>query len=271
MNQICLRFLAASALLLCAWTQGLAASGKSLSYEIDIGGYSADLTVRFEEAVGVNLENLGISVDLIDPLDLGLLARLSGTEVSPLGGFPVMVTIEPPTQSGLSFAGVVTVELYTHDLNYLAGSPFRMFSAPLGGTFVDVTSSNASGSYRSGGTKGTFSEFLLVADLRSLDAQVLAKFDRLDALLSTHAASMPVAVYDDLAALADAAADAYDAGELTEAIGYVEDFDAEVLKHSGSDIPDVWRAARDLSNVAGELRAAAATLRFSLIEANNSS
>ena len=34
--------------------------------------------------------------------------------------------------------------------------------------------------------------------------------------------------------------------------------------HSGSDIPEVWRAARDLDNVAGYLRAGADTLRFSL-------
>ncbi len=263
-------FLTLLTLALFAWQPAQAGSSK-LVYEIDIGGYSADLTVEFEQVVGLNLSNLGISVQLIDPLDASLLARIGSVSTAPLSGFPVLVRIEPPAAGGLSFSGVVKVELYTHDLQYVAGSPFRMYSAPLGGTFVDVTSSNASGSYRSGGSKGTFSEFLLVADLRSLDAQVVEKFDRLNDLLSTHAATMPSSVYDDLVDLADAAAAAYDADDVAGAIGLVEDFDAKVLEHSGDDIPDVWRSARDLTNVAGLLRAAAATLRFSLIEVGNSS
>ncbi len=269
MNIVRSRFLVLAVLGLFAWHPGFAASTK-LVHEIDIGGFSADLTIEFEQVVGLSANNLGISVDLINPLDLGLLKRLPSA-ASLLSDFPVKVTIEPPASGGLSFSGVVTVEIYTHDLQYVAGSPFRMYSAPLGGTFVDVTSSNASGSYRSGGTKGTFSEFILVADVRSLDAQVLDKFDRLDGLLGTHSAAMPAAVYDDLAALAAAAQSAYDGGNLTAAIGLIEDFDAEVQAGSGTDIPDVWRSARDLTNVAGELRAAAATLRFSLIEANNAS
>lgn len=265
-----LRFLILFGLTLIAWHPGFAA-GNKLVHEIDIGGFSADLTIEFEQVVGLNQSNLGISVEVINPLSLGLLKRLPDSAVSLLSGFPVKVTIEPTASGGLSFSGVVKVELYTHDLQYTAGSPFRMYSAPLGGDFIDVTSSNASGSYRSGGTKGTFSEFILVADVRPLSAQVQDKFDRLDGLLSIHASTMPAAVYDGLVALVDAAAAAYDDGDLTAAIGYVEDFDAEVQDHSGSDIPDVWRSARDLTNVAGELRAAAATLRFSLIEANNAS
>jgi hypothetical protein len=44
----------------------------------------------------------------------------------------------------------------------------------------------------------------------------------------------------------------------------VDAFAAEVQEHSGSDIPDVWRASGGVVNVAGYLRAGAGTLRFSL-------
>jgi hypothetical protein len=75
-----------------------------------------------------------------------------------------------------------------------------------------------------------------------------------------------------LVALLDEAEDAYAAGQTVQAIAKVEAFAATVKQHSGSGIPDVWRSARDLANAAGELRAAASTLRFSLLlKANGAS
>jgi hypothetical protein len=44
----------------------------------------------------------------------------------------------------------------------------------------------------------------------------------------------------------------------------VDELERTVHDHSGTAIPDVWRSSRDLVNAAGELRAAARTLRFSL-------
>jgi hypothetical protein len=38
-----------------------------------------------------------------------------------------------------------------------------------------------------------------------------------------------------------------------------------VKQNSGAAIPDVWRSSRDVVNVAGDLRAGASTLKFSLL------
>jgi hypothetical protein len=46
----------------------------------------------------------------------------------------------------------------------------------------------------------------------------------------------------------------------------VDGFIQTVIQASGTDIPDVWEPESNAANVAGELRAQAATLRFSLVE-----
>jgi hypothetical protein len=61
-----------------------------------------------------------------------------------------------------------------------------------------------------------------------------------------------------------AARAAWTAGNVAQAVQHVEHFADTVRAHSGSAIPDVWRATGDLENVAGLLRSAANTLRFSL-------
>ena len=54
------------------------------------------------------------------------------------------------------------------------------------------------GSYRARGTRGGFSEFLIVPDLRPVDQVIAAKLDRLEQMLDGYEASMPGSVYDDL-------------------------------------------------------------------------
>lgn len=243
--------------------------GNSLRADVAAGGVSATLTIRFQNVVGLNLANLGLSVTAVDPSAAGLVTRL-GTVASVPAAFPLMVTIEPPASGGLSFSGLVSIELYTHDLQYTAGTPLRLYSAPLGGAFTDVTNSLGSGSYRSGGTKGDFSEFLIVTDLRPLTAVIDGKYSRLSQLLQRHAGQMSPAIYNELQGLLNASASAYQQGAMiATAIDYIESFDDRVKAYSGNGIPDVWRSARDLTNVAGELRASAGTLRFSLTVASN--
>lgn len=241
--------------------------GDSLSAEIELqGGVELELTVRFEEVVGLSLENLGLAVELLDAADLlALQSRLGSELVSVPAGLPVLVTIEPPAAGGLSFAGMVSIELYTHGLLYVPGCPFRLFSAPLGGTFTDITGSNSGGSYRVRGHSGDFSEFLVVADTRALDTVIIEKFTRLEQKLTDHAALIETALYTDLVALLDQAVADYEAGDTLAAISGVESFAATVKAHGGAEVPDVWRSARDLVNAAGDLRAGASTLRFSLL------
>jgi hypothetical protein len=71
-------------------------------------------------------------------------------------------------------------------------------------------------------------------------------------------------VYAELAARLAAVQTHWTQGDTAAALDELALFLATVEAHSGSDIPDIWRAARDLVNVAGELRAAGRTLRFSL-------
>lgn len=250
---------------------GVTVDGDVATARIELAGtLDADLTIEFENVVGLSATNLGLSAEIVSPADLLLLSRLpvlGGGGIT--SGFPVLVRISPPTTGGLSFSGVVSVELYTHDLLYTVGTPLRLFSAPDGGAFRDITNSMGSGSYRVRGSKGQFSEFLIVADLRTTDTVIDTKFNRLRKLLDDYALKINTAAYTELDSLLTGARNQYDSGNTVAAIGQVEAFGEAVAARSGSDIPDIWRSAHDLDNIAGELRAAVGTLRFSLSLASN--
>jgi hypothetical protein len=241
---------------------------------------TGELTVGFENATNATPANLGITTRQVSPLDLGLLLRLPPL-TSLLGSVPILVRIEPPPAGGLLFEGVSSV---TYDLPQLplvgsllnpvlspllASLPVRLYSAPLGGPFSDITSEVDGGdeethSYRVIGSKGGFSEFLLVLDLTPLNTAAANKITRLAQTLNDNAAAITPSVASDLQAqLATLQAD-YQVGNVAAATADTDAFAATVEAHSGSDIPDVWRSTHDLVNVAGLLRAGAATLRFSL-------
>jgi hypothetical protein len=244
--------------------------GNTARVDVALGNASATLTLEFENVVGLSAENLGISAQLVDPLAPGFVSRL-GSGVSLPAAFPLVVKIAPPSDGGLSFSGVVSVELYTHDLQYTIGSPLRLYSSPDGGSFTDITTFVGSGSVRSGGSKADFSEFIIAADVRPLSTAISSKFSRLGALLNQHASSMSSSLQSELVSLYNASSSAYASGQLVAAITYLEAFNDKVVAASGNDLPDVWRSSRDLVNVAGRLRSAAATLRYSLTLASNAS
>lgn len=244
----------------------VAVEGDVATVEVALGATTATLTVRFENVVGLNADNLGLSATLVDPLSLA--GRLP-SGVSLPAGFPLVVKISPPASGGLSFSGVASVELYTHDLQYTVGSPLRLFSAPDGGSFTDVTTLVSSGSIRTGGSKPDFSELIIAADLRPLSTVIQSKYTKLASLLSQHSGSMPGALHTELSSLYSASHSAYAGGNLVAAIEYLEAFADRALAASGNGLPDVWRSSRDIVNVAGALRSAAATLRYSLTLASN--
>ena len=271
MSRILMGSLLLLALAVPAAGQG---TGNSVTLPIALpGGILGDVTVSFESVNGLTPDNLGVSARLVSPFDPLLGARLPSTVSIPLG-FPVLIAIEPTPAGGLSFTGVATVQIHTPPLlNVLnLGSSLRLVSATLGGPFEDNTKSVQSDasnvrwttSFRAIGSKGGFSEFLVVIDLRPLNQAIGAKLNRLDQILADNAGAIPEAVRTELAAeLADARAHSL-AGDEAAAIQDLDDFIATVQQHSGTDIPDVWRAARDRVNVAGLLRAGAETLQFSL-------
>ena len=149
---------------------------------------------------------------------------------------PLVVKISPPASGALSFSGVVSVELYTHDLQYTVGSPLRLFSAPDGGTFTDFTTSVGSGSIRTGSSKPDFSEFIIAADIRPLASVIQSKYSKLASLLSQHAGTMGGQLSGELSGLYSASQNAYAGGNLEAAIEYLEAFNDAVVAASGSGI-----------------------------------
>ena len=225
------------------------------------GGLGGDLSLIFEDATNLNPLSLGISARLVNPSDPALLARLP-SGVTP--GLPVLLRIEPPPIGGLTFKGITTLEIHTLNLHYVTGCPLRLFSAPLGGPFKDITTSMGAGSYRARGSSGGFSEFLIVSDARTVDQVITDKLNRLEQMLDDYTAAVPGALYDDLEERLEEIRADYTQGDIAGAIAGVDGFIAAVQQNAGTTIPNVWRAARDLQNVDGYLRGAAMTLRFSL-------
>jgi hypothetical protein len=243
----------------------LTVSGNEASASINLpGGFGLDLTLTFEQAVGLNPGALGVTAAVLTPLDVGVLSRLpSGVNV--VGALPVLLHIEPGSSSALTFQGVVTVAIHTHNLSLRTDLPLSFFSSSDGGPFRDITRYEGIGSYRAGGSSGGFSEFVVLLDLRNLDGVVSGKFTALQSLLSSHAARIDPDTLVALQSRLDQAKAAWAARNLPVAIAEVAAFEADVRQASGVAVPDVWRANDpSVVNVAGQLRSAAYTLKFSL-------
>jgi hypothetical protein len=244
-------------------------SGNELTARVELAdGVAADLTVTFEKVVGLNPSALALSATIVNPGDLTLLSRLpSGVSVPT--GFPVVVRIDPTSSSALAFEGVYNLSLYTHNLTLGANSPLRLYRAPGGGSFQDMTGYLQAGSVRAGGSGPGFSEFLIAADTREVDSVIAGKFDTLQSQLSGNSSAITATVAADLQQRLNQARAAYDAGSLAAAIDGVAGFGDEVKKQSGAAVPNVWRANGGPANVAGALRSSADTLKYSLVFKSN--
>ncbi len=241
-------------------------TGNEASGRIELpDGGGADLTISFEQVVGLNPAALDVTASIVNPHDLVFLDRLpAGGNVSVPAAFPVTLRIQPSEASALSFAGVVVVTLHTENLSFKTNSPLALYAGPADGPLQDVTRAVGMGSYRAGGSKGGFSDFMIVADLRAIDVIVTEKFNRAQGLLNDFGGFMPAAVLADLQARLDNARTLYTTGATLAAKAEIGAFADAVKTQSGGAIPDVWRAHDDRINVAGLLRAAADTLKFSL-------
>lgn len=234
---------------------------------IDIGAPGveiADVTLAFDDATGLTAQNLGVAAQLVSPTDAGLLARLPGALTSLQGAFPLLLTIEPPA-GGLSFEGQVKVEVHTHALPYTYGSSFRLFKAPLGGAFRDITTEVAQGSVRARGTTGGFSQFLVLADVRHTGTVVAEKLGRLQSRIAMLPATEAAPLEAHRAAAAAAVADA----RYEDALGHLDALAGRVVARAGTHIPRVWTAGGGSQNHAGELLADVATAKFSVAYLRN--
>jgi hypothetical protein len=239
------------------------------------GGFGVELTLSFENVVGLHPGALDVTATLVNPLDLSLLARLPPPAPGPLGlpglplvnvpvALPVLLRIEPSASSALSFSGLFSIALYTHNLQLDRLIPLALYKSHDGGPFRDIMSSEGRGSYRAGGGGGDFSEFLIVVDARPIDVVIVEKFGLLQGLIDTHDESIPPTVANSLHQRLARARAFYDAGATIGAIWEMGAFSRYVETHSGQEIADVWGAHCGGVNIAGALRSAADTLKFSL-------
>ena len=251
---------------------GLAAA-QSLPLQVDASGNHAaivigspsaplaEVSLDFQDATGLSPASLGVSVQQVSLTDTALLARLPSASLTTLPTtLPLLVTIEPPANGGLSFRTTGRLDIHTHAIPYTLGSSFRVLKAPLGGAFRDVTDEIAEGSVRARTTYGGFSQFLIVVDLRTSASVIAEKIGWLQAKVATLPLAERAAFNAYLATVQSEVA----SGDYSGALEAVEDFRARALARSGQYLANEWRATRDVDNQAGELVAGANTLRFSI-------
>jgi hypothetical protein len=229
------------------------------------GNITADFTIQFEETIGLTQSSIGISAELINITDQNLLNRLPDlANISLVSEFPMLITVEPPSSQGFSFSGIAAVDIHTHNLEYVAGTPLRFFKAPVGGNFEDITMTMGSGSYRARGTTGKFSQFIIVADLRTPIAVIDTKFDRLNDKLQQFSSQITTDLFADLSSQLNQINVFINQADYKSASESVTEFIRTLETEQGNGLANVWRSSRDVDNVAGELIAEANTLRFSL-------
>ncbi len=221
----------------------------------------ADVTLTFDDADGLSPAGLGVSAQLVDVANPALLSRFSDPQLLQLdGAFPLLITVEPPASGGLKFQRTVRVEVHTHALSYTVGSSYRLFKAPLGGQFRDITDEVAPGSVRARGTTGGFSQFLVLTDLRESDVVAAEKFARLRSTVATLGSNEGT----PLSAMLDDAEAAVAREDYVAAGNHLDAFRARVSAHAGNGIAQEWHAGGALPNPAGELLAGSATLKFTI-------
>lgn len=266
-----LRKLLAAALLLLA-LHPFAAPAQTLPVQVSVSGNTAtavvgspagpwaDITLTFDGVSNLSASSLGLSARLLTSQDGPLLARLPDLQLNQIDpAFPLLLTIEPPALGGLQFR-TVRVDVHTHALVYATGSSYRLFKAPLNGAFTDITDEIAAGSVRARGTTGGFSQFLVLTDLRQTGDVVAAKV----ASLRTRVDTLPAAERPAFDALLDQVEAAVAGNDYAAAIVAADQIRSRATARAGVQLADVWRAARDTDNQAGDLIARSASLRFSL-------
>jgi hypothetical protein len=228
------------------------------------GPYSAELLIEFRDPVNLTPACLGISATALDAAGIAAVnARLPAPGLAIDPTFPVLVTVEPPPACGLAFRGEYRLSLRTTNLVYAEQSPYRLYKAPVGGPFDDVTGAIEPGSVRAVAAGGSFSQFVLVQDANQdyatqLEAAYLALEERLDD--PEIGVTAMTTLLTDLEASRTAAA----AADYPAAIAAMQRLDGHAQAFSDDGVPGRWRAQRDLDNIEGDLLGRSANVRFLL-------
>lgn len=226
---------------------------------------SFDLSVQFENTVGLTPQNLLVEASLINLADPDILHRLPDSLLTTVPqAFPVLISVRPDSTKGFSFSGAYTIELYTKSLHYTEGTPLRLFHSHQNGTFEDITTMTGSGSYRVRGNGGQFSDFIILADLRDANTIIQSKLIRLESIANESQSQLSVGAYQVLVDAINTVSVAINADNKGQALAAVENLIHLLEADNGTLYPDVWRSSNDLNNVRGNLISAATTIRFSL-------
>ena len=243
----------------------LTISDNTIQAKLELSSQIAvDLTVEFENSVGLNANSINISAELLSPTSLSILNRLPSSLVSAPGTFPVMVSIEPKADKGFAFEDVAVVELYTKALHYTVGSPLRLFRSHDDGTFEDITMLTASGSFRARGNTGSFSDFIIMVDTRAQSDVIATKYALLDNLVNSNRSSISGVLLASVDTSLTSLYSSINTADYTAALGTVDNLITLIENADGAQIDDVWRSSDDITNVKGELLTRLYTLRYSL-------
>ncbi len=225
---------------------------------------AVDVTVEFENSIGLQPNNIDVQATLLNPTDPSIIDRLPSSLINADSAFPVLVSISPKSDAGFGFEGVAMVELYTTALHYEEGTPLRLFRSHDNGDFEDITMLTASGSFRARGNTGSFSDFIILADTRALDAVLNEKFDSLSNVLSANRNSIDGGLLNSIDVAMGSLYSTITLENYSAALTHVDTLISLLEPASGNAIPDVWRSANDITNVKGELLTHLYTLRYSL-------
>lgn len=256
-----------------------------------ISTYVADVTISFDSPANLTVAELNLTASLVNPADPALLTRLSNCSpacfVDPQ--FPMLVTVEPlnlpqmfmsgfepgETVTGnLDFRNTYQFELHTANIDCTADpqgncptTAYRLFKAPVGGNFKDITSDVLKGSVRARGRGGSFSEFLIVQDARASSTVEQSKANDLQGRIQT--ASIPALLQTNL--LSELASVQVSVGlfNYTAAIASLDQLIADIQSNAGLAIANAWSSDHSLVNDAGEMLSLAQTLRYTLVRLQN--
>ena len=255
-----------------------------ISLHSGLHAYAAQVTITFDAPVNLSASELNLTAEVVDPYDSTLQARLGcvlalpDCPVAVDPAFPVMITVEPlnagPAGS-LQFRNVYAFELHAANLDCTAPqsgascptTSYRLFKAPVGGAFGDVTDAVLKGSVRARGTGGSFSQFLIVRDQR---LALVVYLEKASALLTRITVSTLDSVLEgELLDLLSAVNSAVLFGNYAGAIASLDQLLALVQNQAGSGIANAWSADHSLSNDAGDIESLVNTLRYTLVRLQN--
>jgi hypothetical protein len=223
-----------------------------------------DVTLEFENSIGLNANTLDITAELVSPVDLAVTNRLPSTQTTAVSGFPVIVSVTPKPDAGFGFEGPAMIEVYTKAIHYDPAIPMRLFTSHAGGTFEDITTLTSSGSYRARGNTGRFSDFIILLDNRDDSVVMNDKLQKLTNIVSENQNALSPVIYSLIDTSITNISRAVSVADYSTALVMVDRAISLVESADDADIPNVWRSSGDIANVQGELLSGLKTLRYSL-------